>query len=238
MNSKGAEAARSPKGRNCTSEAGDTEDRGDMENREEDRTELVADEATAAEAGGEGEAAAGVALVGDDELEGLRKELEEARAQASEYLEGWQRTKAEFVNYRKRQEADWKQRTRLSNAALIANILPVLDDLERALLTLPQSLRNLTWVEGVFLIKRRLDTILESEGLKPIETAGQTFDPLYHEAVAYEETQGYEDGEIIDEVQRGYILGDRVIRPALVRVARAPEMPAEADECEEVGQSE
>lgn len=159
------------------------------------------------------------------ELERMREELEEARTQAAEYLEGWQRTQAEFANYRRRQEAEWQQRTQMSNAHLLAKILPVLDDLERAVQTLPPGLQGLTWIEGIFLIKRKLEMVLESEGVEPIETAGRTFDPLYHEAVTYEEIEGYEDGQVIGEVQRGYVLGDRVIRPALVRVARAPEAP-------------
>ena len=168
------------------------------------------------------EEAGEVAPEGEAELEQLKKELEEARAQAAEYLEGWQRTQAEFANYRKRQEAEWQQRVQMSNAHLIAKLLPVLDDLERAVQTLPKGLEQLTWIEGVFLIKRKLEMVLETEGVKPIETEGQTFDPLYHEAVTYEEVGGYEDGQIIGEVQRGYMLGERVIRPALVRVARAP----------------
>ncbi|MGB9775018.1 MAG: nucleotide exchange factor GrpE [Anaerolineae bacterium] len=155
------------------------------------------------------------------ELERLRQELEAARAQAAEYLDGWQRTQAEFANYRKRQEAEFVERVRLNNAVLIARILPVLDDLERAIQTLPPGLQSLTWVEGIFLIQRKLEVILEAEGLKPIETAGKSFDPLYHEAVTYEDVPGYEEGQIIGEVQRGYMLGDRVLRPALVRVARA-----------------
>ncbi len=159
------------------------------------------------------------------ELARLRQELEEAKARAAEYLDGWQRTQAEFANYRKRQEAEFVERVRLNNAVLIARILPVLDDLERAVQTLPPGLQSLTWVEGVFLIKRKLEVILEAEGLKPIETAGKSFDPLYHEAVTYEDVPGYEDGQIIGEVQRGYMLGGRVIRPALVRVARASRPP-------------
>ncbi|MGQ9709766.1 MAG: nucleotide exchange factor GrpE [Anaerolineae bacterium] len=166
------------------------------------------------------------------ELERLRQELEAAKAQAAEYLDGWQRTQAEFANYRKRQEAEFMERVRLNNAVLIARILPVLDDLDRAIQTLPPGLQSLTWVEGVFLIKRKLEVILEAEGLKPIETAGKSFDPLYHEAVTYEDVPGYEDGQIIGEVQRGYLLGDRVIPPALVRVARAsqpsPSSPQES----------
>lgn len=166
----------------------------------------------------------------ESELNRLRRELEEARAQAAEYLDGWQRSQAEFANYRKRQEAEWQRRTQMSNAHLIGKLLPVLDDLERAMQTLPLGLERLTWIEGIFLIKRKLEVVLESEGVKPIEAEGQMFDPLYHEAVTYEEVEGYEDGKIIGEVQRGYMLGDRVIRPALVRVARAPAKPAATKE--------
>lgn len=155
------------------------------------------------------------------ELERVQKELDEARAQAASHLDGWQRAQAEFSNYRRRQEADWQQRVQMSNVDLIARILPVLDDLERAMQTLPPGLQTLTWVGGIFLILRKLELTLDSQGVRPIETAGRTFDPLYHEAVTYEEAPGYEEGQIIGEVQRGYTLGERVIRPALVRVARA-----------------
>ncbi len=174
----------------------------------------------------------------ENELGRLQKELEEACAQAAEYLEGWQRTKAEFANYRKRQEVERVQLTQMSNAVLIGRLLPVVDDLERALATIPQGIRTLTWIDGSALIKRKLDLLLESEGVEPIETEGKTFDPLYHEAVTYEEMEGYEDGQIIGEVQRGYMLGERVIRPALVRVARAPARPAEPEPSEETESKE
>ena len=177
----------------------------------------VADEATADEASEE------------SEPEVQMTELEEARAQTAEYLDGWQRTQAEFANYRKRQEAARQQQTQMSNANLIAKILPIIDDLERALNTLPPGIQGLTWLDGVLLITRKLDTVLESEGVTPIDTQGQTFDPRYHEAVTYEEVPGYQDGQIIGEMQRGYVLGDRVVRPALVRVARAPAEPTEPE---------
>ena len=109
----------------------------------------------------------------------------------------------------------------LANMAMLRKILPIVDDFERALATLPDDLSQLTWCEGVFLIKAKLDAILDSEGVKPLETEGGKFDPLYHEAVTYEEASGYEEGRIIGEVQRGYMLGERVLRPALVRVAKA-----------------
>jgi molecular chaperone GrpE len=185
---------------------------------------------------GEGMEEAEVTAEPESELDRLRQELEEAQSQADQYLEGWQRAQAELANYRKRKEAEWQQQIHMSNASLIARILPVLDDLERAIQTVPPGLQGITWIDGVLLIKRKLEHVLESEGVQPIETAGQSFDPFYHEAVTYEEMAGYEDGQIIGEVQRGYLLGDRVIRPAMVRVARTPTPPPEEEqeaECED-----
>jgi molecular chaperone GrpE len=160
-----------------------------------------------------------------EEPEKLQEELEEVKAQAAEYLDGWQRTQAEFSNYKKRQEADRAQLTALVNATLLRKLLPIVDDFERAMVTLPVDLSQLTWCEGVFMIKYKLDAILESEGVKPIKTEGQAFDPHFHEAVTHEEISGYEDGQIIGEVQRGYMLGERVLRPAMVRVAKALATP-------------
>ena len=157
-----------------------------------------------------------------DELETLEAELEEARAQAAEYLDGWQRAQAEFSNYRKRQEAERGQMMALANTAVLHKVLPIVDDFERAMATMPDDLRQLTWCEGVSLIKAKLDALLDSEEVKPIETERKEFDPVYHEAVTYEEAPGYEEGQIIGEVQRGYMLGERVLRPAMVRVAKAP----------------
>ncbi len=172
-----------------------------------------------------------------EELERLREDLEKAQAQATEYLEGWQRAQAEFSNYKKRQEADRAQMIALANANLLRKLLPIVDDFERALASLPSSLSQLTWCEGVFLIKHKLDAVLETEGVEPIKVEGQTFDPHYHEAVTYEEVSGYQDGQIIGEVQRGYILGERVLRPALVRVAKAP-APQPEEESETTESSE
>ena len=155
------------------------------------------------------------------ELEALESELEEVKAQAAEYLDGWQRAQAEFSNYKKRQETERVQMQSRVTADVLRKILPVVDDFERALATMPDDLSQSTWSEGVRLIKAKLDTILDSEGVKPIETDGQMFNPIYHEAVTYEEAEGYEEGQIVGEVQRGYMLDERVLRPALVRVAKA-----------------
>jgi len=163
------------------------------------------------------------------ELETLRQELEEAKAQAAEYLDGWQRARAEFANYKKRNEQERQELFKLANSTLISRLLPIFDDFERAFQTLPSNLLSLTWIDGVALIYRKLQAVLGGEGLILIETEGQSFDPLLHEAITYEESADHEEGQIIGEVQRGYKLGDRVLRPALVRVAKGKPV-SEAEE--------
>ena len=188
---------------------------------EEEKTEEIAakEEVTVAKETAEAvEEAAEVEEV--SELETLHQELEQAKAQAAEYLDGWQRARAEFANYKKRKDQERQELFKLANATLITRLLPIFDDFERAFQTLPRSLLSFTWIDGVALIYRRLQAILEAEGLTLVETEGQSFDPLLHEAVTSEESAEYNEGQIIGEVQKGYKLGDRVLRPALVRVAK------------------
>ena len=161
------------------------------------------------------------------EVERLEEELEEARGQADEYLDGWRRAQAEFANYKKRQRAEQGKVRELANANLLRKLLPVMDDFERAFATMPLGLGKLSWTQGLLMVKRKLEAVLETEGVEPIETEGEAFDPYYHEAVTYEELHGYEEGQIIGEVQTGYVLGDRVLRPALVRVAKGTETTVE-----------
>ena len=181
--------------------------------KEEKIEEAAAEEATVAEEAAE-------VVEEASELEALRQELEEAKAQAAEYLDGWQRARAEFANYKKRNEQERQELFKLANTTLITRLLPIFDDFERAFQTLPSNLLSLTWIDGVALIYRKLQAILEAEGLALMETEGQSFDPLVHEAVTYEESAEHQEGQIIGEVQKGYKLGDRVLRPALVRVAK------------------
>jgi len=156
-----------------------------------------------------------------DELSALREELDKAKAQAAEYLDGWQRARAELANARKRFDKERNEAAQLANGLLIAKLLPVLDDLDRAIKTMPDDLRQHTWVDGVTLIQRKFQAVLESEGVKPIEVKpGDKFDPAWHEAVTHEENQEHKEGAIIAEVQKGYQFGEQVLRPALVRVAK------------------
>jgi molecular chaperone GrpE len=155
-----------------------------------------------------------------DELVALRQELEEQKAKAAEYLDGWQRARAEFANYKKRIEKEQEDRIKSANGAFIAKLLPVMDDFERAFQTLPLDLMGMTWLEGIALVQRKLQMLLAQEGVTGIETEGRLFDPTLHQAVTHEESEEHEEGQIIGEVQKGYKMGDRVLRPSLVRVAK------------------
>jgi molecular chaperone GrpE len=110
----------------------------------------------------------------------------------------------------------------MANANLLRKLFAILDDFERATKAMPEDLSQATWFEGIELIQQKLKGVIKSEGVELIDAGGEIFDPRYHEAVTYEEVAGYEEGQIIEEVQRGYMLGERVLRPALVRVAKAP----------------
>lgn len=149
-------------------------------------------------------------------------ELEAVRAQAAEHLEGWQRTQAEFANYKKRMERERAEIYQNAADALIARFLGVLDDFERALKDKPpMSGEAARWAAGVELIYRKLQGVLEAQGIVRMEAAGQTFDPKLHDAVTHEESEEHEEGQIIEMLQPGYKRGEKVIRPAMVRVARS-----------------
>ena len=151
------------------------------------------------------------------ELEALTKRVEAAEAQAAEFREGWQRAQADFQNYKKRIERDSEMTQASMKGDILRRILPVLDDLERALQNRPG---DDAWVSGVELIAHKLRSVLEAEGVKRIEAVGKPFDPNFHEAISHEPSEDVASGHVIAVAQNGYTLGERVIRPALVRVAQ------------------
>lgn len=155
-----------------------------------------------------------------DELHNLQSELETWRAKADEYLEGWQRARAEFSNYKKRVERDQAQVYQMAAGNIIKRFLEVADDLERALKNRPQEGEGAVWAEGIELIYRKVISIIESEGVILMQVEGQPFDPNLHEAISQEESDEHPSGQVIAVVKNGYLLGDRVLRPALVRVAK------------------
>ena len=151
------------------------------------------------------------------DLDALMSKLAEAEARVSEYMDGWARSQAEFQNYKKRIERDNELMYASMKGDIIKKVLPALDDLERALQNRPAED---AWANGIELIARKLQNLLDSEGVKRIEAKGAAFDPNYHEAISHEPSNDVESEHVIDVVQNGYLLGDRVIRPALVRVAQ------------------
>jgi len=151
------------------------------------------------------------------EDEALTQRLEEAEAKAVEYKDGWQRAQADFQNYKKRIERDNELMYASMKSDILKKVLPVLDDLERALQNRPSED---AWVSGIELIAHKLRSVLEAEGVKRIEAEGKPFDPNFHEAISHEPGEGVESGYVISVAQNGYMLGERVIRPALVRVAQ------------------
>lgn len=160
------------------------------------------------------------------ELETARKETDEARRQADEYLAGLQRERAEFVNYRRRSSEEREQSLGLASESLLLKVVALADDFDRAIEAMPSELRSPqeprtnAWIDGIVAIDRKLRTLLESEGVRVMEAIGRAFDPREHEAVANVPGTGRPEGEVVAEVQRGYRLRDRVLRPALVAVAQ------------------
>jgi molecular chaperone GrpE len=146
---------------------------------------------------------------------GLEEELAKEKQKAEEYLASWQRAQADFLNYKRRTEAERQEFNSFANANLISAILPVLDDLERALDAVPTKYAKSDWVEGVRLVERKFKTILEGQGVKPILALGMAFDPNFHEALRQDKG---EEGMVIGEFQKGYTLNDKLLRPARVVV--------------------
>ena len=156
-----------------------------------------------------------------DLFKDLTAQLTQARAEAAENLDGWQRARAEFANYKRRTDAERAELLANAGAEVLTRLLPIVDDFDRAAATLPDALKDQPWVNGVLLVHRKLLGLLEQSNVKPIPAApGDAFDPNVHEAITHEESEQIESGHIIGEVARGYKLGERVLRPAMVRVAK------------------
>jgi molecular chaperone GrpE len=149
------------------------------------------------------------------DIETLKIELAEAKARAEANLAGWQRAQADYTNYRKRSEQEKGETVKYANTELIMKILPVLDDIDRALSNIPKDIENVSWVKAVKLIQESLLKILEGQGLKTIDCEGEEFDPACHEALM---TCKGKEGRIMQQVLKGYIYNNRLLRPARVIV--------------------
>ncbi len=162
-----------------------------------------------------------VLLLSKKEVDELKADLEAAKKKEQENLECWQRERADFINYKKRIEREQTQNGINFKAELMKKFFVILDDLELAIRKRPQNgEESAAWTDGIELISRKFRTLIENEGIEKIDSENAEFDPNLHQAISYEENPDYESGQIIEVIQNGYKMGDRVIRPALVRVAR------------------
>ena len=152
--------------------------------------------------------------------------LAAAKKKAEEYLASLQRAQADFINYKRRTEQERQDFSRAANADLLKAILPVADDLERALENVPEDLSQHEWVEGIRLVERKFKASLENAGVKPVLALGMEFDPEYHEALRQDAGP---DGVVIGEFQKGYTLHDKLLRPARVIVGNGEE-PSKEEE--------
>jgi len=160
----------------------------------------------------------GVEPVGD--MEALQQALAEEKEKSEKYLANWQRTQADFVNYKRRTEQGKMEIVEFANSTLILKLLTVLDDFERAFDSLPAQLEKFSWIEGITLVYNKLKATLESQGLTEIKAKGEPFDTHLHEAVMRQEG---EEEIVIEEIQKGYKLKNKVIRPSVVIVGKGKE---------------
>ncbi|MFC1860350.1 nucleotide exchange factor GrpE [Chloroflexota bacterium] len=156
----------------------------------------------------------------EDNVEALKKSLTEEKEKAEGYLTNWQRAQADFINYKRRSGQEKEEIIKFANASLMFSLLPILDDLKRAFTAIPPHLTQLTWVDGIRLIERKLWATLEAQGLSQIKAVEEPFDPNFHEAAMH---SAGKDGIVIEEIQKGYKLHDRVIRPSTVVVGNGEE---------------
>ncbi|MDD4874583.1 MAG: nucleotide exchange factor GrpE [Dehalococcoidales bacterium] len=145
----------------------------------------------------------------------LEVALAEEKTKAESYLENWKITQADFINYKRRTEQEKEDIIKFANSVLILALLPILDDLQLALESIPDNSNNLQWIEGIKLIERKFNASLESQGVTAIKTIGEVFDPNSHEAALHVDGK---EGIVIKELKKGYKMQNRVIRPAMVAV--------------------
>lgn len=153
-------------------------------------------------------------------IEELKKELEDCKKKRDEYLAGWQRARADLVNYKKEEKDRINQLSSYFNNDLILKLLPILDSLNLAENKIPEELREDENIKGLLQIKIQVQDFLKNQGVKRIETLEEKFDPNFHEVVGEIEAKDRDKGIIVEEVQRGYLLNDKVLRPAKVKISK------------------
>jgi molecular chaperone GrpE len=154
------------------------------------------------------------------DMNALQLQLAEAKAETQRYMDGWQRERADFANYKRRIERETKDAS--ANAALnsLMSLIPIIDDFEMAMNSIPQDLQGNPWLNGVQLVQRKFQKLLDDNNITVIDPVGEVFDPIRHEAIATDETSDKESGHVTVTLQKGYVSGDKVLRPARVKVAK------------------
>lgn len=158
-----------------------------------------------------------------DEITELRAELAQAKELAEKYLTGWKYAQADLENYKKRVRIEKEEMASLITQELLLRFLPVYDSLERALAMADESIKDTPLFSGIEKVAKQFLDVLEKEGARPVACVGKPFDPAYHEAIMRVEDDGHEENTVIEEVRKGFMIGDKVLRPSLVKVSYRPE---------------
>ena len=152
----------------------------------------------------------------NNNIENLKLEIENFRKQSDEYLNGWKRAKADYLNLKKEMEAQNKEIKEWMSKIMILPLLGIIDSFEKAFSEIPENLKNEPWVKGIEGIKKQFEDYLKSQGVEVMIIKEEKFDPAKHEAV--ESIEGGESGTIAEELQRGYLINSEVLRPVKVKV--------------------
>jgi molecular chaperone GrpE len=146
-------------------------------------------------------------------------ELEKLRAEVQTNLDGWQRSRAEFANYKRRTQQEITESKQRGALEALGKVMPILDDFERALGNIPAELKDHAWTNGASLILKNMQKVLDEYAIEVIDPVGEEFNPSFHEAIGTEDSSEHESGVVTVTLQKGYKSGDKVLRPALVKVA-------------------
>ncbi len=154
------------------------------------------------------------------DVEALQARVAQLEKEAAEYKDQWLRAVADYKNFKRRTDQERADLIRGASAGLILKLLPVVDDLERAMNSVTPEVYASQWYNGFKLIPQKLQTVLDSEGVTPIAAVGADFDPNFHEAVIYESAGEGQGGKVVAELQKGYMQRERVLRPSMVKVGQ------------------
>ena len=154
------------------------------------------------------------------DIKDIKKQLEECQKTRDEYLNGWKRARADFLNYKKEEAERVKELIKYANEKFILKLLPILDNIEIAEKKIPKGFKGDPWVEGVLKIKIQILDFLKNQGVKEITCLGEKFNPNFHEVALEAKKPGTEPGIIIEEIKKGYLLNGKVLRPAKVKVSK------------------